>query len=175
MLPLKKQGVPNRKIAVSIGMNKETVNNYMKKFSADTLSVDELLKPEAPEQEYRLKGGAVASKNHVHNQKRMQQHPYTREEHFLAIEKSNLLPLPQTDFEIRYYTNLKVAQKCFIFLGRDKHYYSVSYQYIGQEAHVIYTRTLVKVFIDGKPDCTHMRDRRPGLNILYYSTPTFFL
>ena len=105
---------------------------------------------------------AVASKTHAHNQKRMQQRPYTREEQFLAIEKPNLLPLPETDFEIRYYTNLKVAQNCCIYLGRDKHYYSVPYQYIGQEAHVIYTRTLVKVFIDGKTVCTHIRDRRPG-------------
>ena len=105
---------------------------------------------------------AVASKTHAHNQKRMQQRPYTREEQFLAIERPNLLPLPQTDFEIKYYTNLKVAQNCCIYLGRDKHYYSVPYQYIGQEARVIYTRTLVKVFIDGKPVCTHIRDRRPG-------------
>ena len=341
MLLLKKQGVSNRKIATAVGMNKETVNNYMKKVNADSLSIDELLKLEDPELEYRLKGGnpaytderfekfkellpylesemqrkhvtlqllweeyrrdnpdgysltqfrfhyrqnatakkerpgtvmkdlyvggeklyldfagdrlgyvdvetgeikkvqtlpdnlkaavikadrytpsinkvmedmanhygtvviptrpvhpkdkpnaegfvkiayrrvyaelrnevfhsleelnaAVASKTHAHNQKRMQQRPYTREEQFLAIERPNLLPLPQTDFEIKYYTNLKVAQNCCIYLGRDKHYYSVPYQYIGQEARVIYTRTLVKVFIDGKPVCTHIRDRRPG-------------
>lgn len=60
MLLLKKQGVSNRKIAVSIGMNKETVNNYMKKVSADSLSVDELLKLGDPELEYRLKGGNPA-------------------------------------------------------------------------------------------------------------------
>ncbi|EGN56582.1 hypothetical protein PRBRB14_09960 [Hallella multisaccharivorax DSM 17128] len=69
---------------------------------------------------------------------------------------------PPTDFETKYYTNLKVAQNCCIYLGRDKQYYSVPYQCIGLEAHVIYTRTLVKVFVDGKSVCTHKRDRRPG-------------
>ena len=41
MLLLKKQGVSNRKIATAVGMNKETVNNYMKKVNADPLSIDE--------------------------------------------------------------------------------------------------------------------------------------
>lgn len=57
---LKKQGVSNRKIATAVGMNKETVNNYMKKVNADSLSIDELLKLEDPELEYRLKGGNPA-------------------------------------------------------------------------------------------------------------------
>ena len=60
MLLLKKQGVSNRKIATAVGMNKETVNNYMKKVNADSLSIDELLKLEDPELEYRLKGGNPA-------------------------------------------------------------------------------------------------------------------
>jgi transposase len=113
---------------------------------------------------YSLKelNDAVARKMQAHNQKRMQQHPYSREERFLAIEKPNLLPLPKTDFEIRYYADLKVEQNCCVYLGRDKHYYSVPYQYVGQKAHVIYTRTLVKVFIDGNLVCTHRRDFSPG-------------
>ena len=60
MLLLKKQGVSNRKIATAVGMNKETVNNYMKKVNADPLSIDELLELEDPELEYRLKGGNPA-------------------------------------------------------------------------------------------------------------------
>jgi transposase len=106
--------------------------------------------------------GAVAEKMKAHNQKRMQQHPYSREERFLAIEKPNLLPLPATDFEIRHYTDLKVEQNCCIYLGRDKHYYTVPYQYIGQKAHVIYTRSMVKVFIDGVQVASHIRDLSPG-------------
>jgi hypothetical protein len=42
-------------------------------------------------------------------------------------------------------------------LGRDNHYYSVPYTYIGQKVLVIYTRTIVRVFC--KNDCiaTHQR------------------
>lgn len=37
LLLLKKQGVSNRGIARSIGMNKETVNNYVRKALGDEL------------------------------------------------------------------------------------------------------------------------------------------
>lgn len=105
---------------------------------------------------------AVALKMRCHNQKRMQSHPFSREERFIAIEKPNLLSLPPTDFEIKSYTDLKVGQNCCVFLGRDKHYYSVPYTYIGKDARVIYTRSIVKVYIDGELVATHKRDRNPG-------------
>jgi len=105
---------------------------------------------------------AVAEKMKAHNQKRMQQHPYTREERFLAVDKPNLLPLPEKDFEIRYYTDLKVAPNCCIYLGRDRHYYSVPYQHIGKRVHVEYTRSLVKIYCEGQIIATHRRDYAPG-------------
>ena len=61
----------------------------------------------------------------AHNQKRMQKHPYTREERFLAVDRPNLMPLPDRDFEIVSYTDLKVSTNCCIYLGRDQHYYTV--------------------------------------------------
>ena len=105
---------------------------------------------------------AVAEKMQAHNRKRMQQHPYSREERFLAVDKPNLLPLPESRFEIRCYTDLKVGANCCIYLGRDKHYYSVPYQYVGRQVHVEYTRTLVKVYAEGKLIATHERDYARG-------------
>jgi len=105
---------------------------------------------------------AIAIKMQAHNRKRMQQHPYSREEHFLAIEKPALSPLPSTDFEIRNNTSLKVAVNGCIYLGRDKHYYSVPHSYIGQDVKVIYTRTLVKVYNQGECIATHTRDYKQG-------------
>lgn len=49
----------------------------------------------------------------THNQKRMQKHPYTREERFLAI-KPNLMPLPERDFEIVSYSDLKSGNCCIV-------------------------------------------------------------
>lgn len=105
---------------------------------------------------------AASLKMKAHNQKRMQKHPYTREERFLAIDKPGLKPLPEKDFEIISYTDLKVSANCCIYLGRDQHYYSVPYRYIGRTAHVAYTRTLVKIYVDGEPAATHVRDYGRG-------------
>lgn len=105
---------------------------------------------------------AAAAKMHKHNQKRMQKNPYTREERFLAIDKPNLNPLPAEDFEIISYTDLKVAANCCVYLGRDMHYYSVPYRFIGKKAHVAYTRTLVKIYVDGEQVATHIRDYGKG-------------
>jgi transposase len=107
---------------------------------------------------------SIKEKMLAHNRKRMQQHPYSREEHFLAIEKPALSPLPETDFEVRSYCSLKVGVNGCIYLGRDKHYYSVPHQYTGRQAKVIYTRTLVKIFDETEGLCiaTHARDYKPG-------------
>ena len=48
LLLLKKNGVSNRKAAAIIGINKETVNNYMSKVNADELGIDGLLKLDEP-------------------------------------------------------------------------------------------------------------------------------
>ena len=105
---------------------------------------------------------AAALKMKTHNQKRMQKHPYTREERFLAVDKPNLKPLPERDFEIISYTDLKVSSNCCVYLGRDQHYYTVPYRHISKTAHVAYTRTLVKIYVDGELAATHLRDYGKG-------------
>ena len=97
-----------------------------------------------------------------YNQTRMQQKPYSREEKFLAEEKQKLSPLPEQVFEIKYYTNLTVALNNHIYLGRDKHYYSVPYQYVGKKVSVIYTRTLVQIYCQGNAIATHPREQGSG-------------
>lgn len=105
---------------------------------------------------------AIGEKVREHNQTRMQQKPYSREEKFLAEEKKALSALPVSDFEVKYYTELKVAQNNYIYLGRDKHYYSVPYTYIGRKVSVIYTRSMVHVYCEGQSIATHLRVYRYG-------------
>jgi Transposase and inactivated derivatives len=100
---------------------------------------------------------AIFEKVKNHNQTRMQQKPYSREEKFLADEKVLLKQLPEKPFEIKYYTHLRVATNNCIYLGRDKHYYSVPYTYIGREVKVIYTRTIVCIYLEGVCIATHQR------------------
>lgn len=97
-----------------------------------------------------------------HNQTRMQQHPYTREERFLSLEKPFLKPLAAIPFEIRFYATLKVAKNNHIYLGRDKHYYSVPYQWIGWEVKVIYTHTMVSIYASGQQAVNHLRSFKQG-------------
>ena len=104
----------------------------------------------------------IKEKNKAHNQTRMQQKPYSREECFLANEKPLLAPLPVEDFELKYYRLLKVAKNNHIFLGQDKHYYSVPYIHIGAQAKVTYTRSMVYVYIKGKQVAVHQRNFTPS-------------
>jgi transposase len=105
---------------------------------------------------------AIREKIRDHNQTRMQQKPYCREERFLADERHLLGQLPEESFEMKYYRELKVAKNNHIYLTLDKHYYSVPFAYIGLQVKVIYTRTLVRIYAKGTQIALHIRDYRQG-------------
>jgi transposase len=105
---------------------------------------------------------AISEKVKAHNQTRMQQKDYCREEKFLAEEKHLLLPLPATEYEMKYYKELKVAKNNHIYLANDKHYYSVHYSHIGSRVIVIYTRSMVYIYAKGERIAAHTRTRRKG-------------
>lgn len=104
----------------------------------------------------------IIEKTKGHNQTRMQQKPYSREECFLANEKHLLAPLPREGFELKYYRRSKVAKNNHIYLGQDKHYYSVPYAHIGAKATVIYTRAMVYIYVDGSQVAVHQRNYSMG-------------
>ena len=45
----------------------------------------------------------------------------------------------------------------FVIVGPDKRNYSAPCQYIGKMADIIYTRSIVKIYVDGKLVATHSR------------------
>ena len=112
---------------------------------------------------------AIAEMVRLHNQTRMQQKPYSREECFVADEKHLLQPLPEQAYEIKYYRELKAAKNNHIYLAQDKHYYSVPYQYTGMKVKVIYTRSLVRIYTKGNQIALHKRNYKPGT---YTTDPT---
>ena len=105
---------------------------------------------------------AIKQKTKEHNQTRMQQKPYCRQERFLAEEKHLLKALPGQGFELKYYRTLKVAKNNHIYLALDKHYYSVPFAYIGIKVKVIFTRTMVYIYARGKKVAVHFRDYGMG-------------
>lgn len=97
-----------------------------------------------------------------YNQTRMQLRPYSREEHFHSSEKASLQPLPDSIYEMKYYSHVTVKETGEVYLSCDKHFYSVPYELIGRKASIIYTRSLVKVYVDNKSVAVIPRDRTPG-------------
>ena len=100
---------------------------------------------------------AIKEKVKAHNQTRMQKKNYCRQEKFLADEKHLLMPLPENTFEIKHYKTYKVAQNNHICLTEDQHSYSVPYIHIGKQANVIYTRSMVYIYVDSEKVATHAR------------------
>jgi len=105
---------------------------------------------------------AICEKVKDHNQTRMQQKPYSRQECFLASEKPLLAPVAHERFELKHYRQLKVAKNNHIFLSEDKHYYSVPYIHIGATSHVAYTRSMVYVYVGGRLVAVHPRSYQTG-------------
>jgi hypothetical protein len=105
---------------------------------------------------------AMGERVNEHNQTRMQQKGYCRQEKFLSDEKDTLSPLPASAFEIKYYKELKVAKNNHIYLSPDKHYYSVPYTHIGSKAKVIYTRSMVRIYVKGEQVAVHPRNYKTG-------------
>jgi hypothetical protein len=66
---------------------------------------------------------------------------------FLFNEFPVLTPLPSHPFAPKHRTFAKVQKNYHVELGEDKHFYSVPYQYIGQQTTVIYDRQEVEVYI----------------------------
>ena len=104
---------------------------------------------------------AIKEKMQAHNQTRMQRKAYSRVEKFMADEKHTLEPLPEKDFEVKYYKKLKVAHNNHIYLSSDKHHYSVPFIHIGKQIRVIYTRSILRVFgDDGQLIAVHPRSSK---------------
>ena len=105
---------------------------------------------------------AIRIQLRAHNQTRMKQKGYCREEQFLASEKPLLNPLPSERFELRYHTELMLSKNNYVYLARDKHYYSAPYTLIGKKLKVIYTRSMVQLFYQGKKVAVHVRSFKTG-------------
>ena len=92
-----------------------------------------------------------------HNQRPYQQKPGCRLSEFEKFERPVMRPLPADLFEIKKSTQSKVRRDYHVYIGEEKNYYSVPYQYVGRQATVVYTSSVVEVFIDHERVATHAR------------------
>ena len=96
-----------------------------------------------------------------HNNLPLQGRKESRRNLFESREKPEMKPLPQQKYELKEYVEVKVMKNSHVHLHRDRHYYSVPYQYIGQKAKVVFTATYVSIYIHNERIAYHLRDDRP--------------
>lgn len=63
---------------------------------------------------------AISEQMVLHNQRRMQRLPFTREERFISIDKPALKPIRAERFEIKYRCELLVNPNSFIYMGASR-------------------------------------------------------
>lgn len=100
---------------------------------------------------------AIAEAVAAHNRLPFQKRPGSRLSCFEAEEKPLLQALPSHRFEAKKSTCAKVQRNYHVFLGEEKNFYSVPYQYVGKQAHVTYTSRAVEVFVGQKRVASHQR------------------
>jgi transposase len=92
-----------------------------------------------------------------YNNYNFQNRDYSRRTLFNQIEKDLLKKLPPSLFEIKYYAVATVYKNSHIYLGCDKHYYSVPYRYIGKKVKIEFTLSSVSVYLNKERIAFHFR------------------
>jgi transposase len=95
----------------------------------------------------------------------------SRRSRFEQLDAPALRPLPTTPFELRYTLYAIVHRDYHVWLGYDKHYYSVPFQYIGQRASIAYNSHHVEIYIDNQCVATHSRIRNKGRSTIEAHRP----
>jgi hypothetical protein len=71
------------------------------------------------------------------------------------------MPLPEHRYEIKYQSMATVGQNGHVQLSKDKHYYSVPYQYIRKKVKILYTTTTVEIYHKYNRIAVHKRSFKP--------------
>ena len=102
------------------------------------------------------------------NHKPFQKKSGTRAEIFLSTEQPLMRVLPTDIFQLKKTISAKVQRTYHIMLGEEKNYYSVPFQYVGDQATVIYTSETVEIYIENQRVAIH--ERLPGKQTYKHQT-----
>ena len=105
--------------------------------------------------------GVIADLVEEMNNKKMQGRPYSRRQMFEEVERSVLGLLPVRRYEIKEQSWATVNQNAHVCLQKDKHYYSVPYQYIRKKVKLMYSSSMVEVYYHYECIATHKRNKTP--------------
>ena len=95
-----------------------------------------------------------------HNAMSFRGREYSRYSLFKEVELQELRPLPLKRYEIKSYAKGTVHKNSHIYLGKDKHYYSVPYKHIGKQVKIIYSDSFIEVYHKYERLAAHTRQRQ---------------
>ncbi len=84
----------------------------------------------------------------------------SRRQIFEDTERIELKPLPVKRYEIKSYRQATVYKTSHIWFGVDEHYYSVPFKYINKKVQIIYTKTMVDIYLNHERIACHVRERK---------------
>ena len=100
---------------------------------------------------------AVQHQHQVFNALPYQKREGSRLSCFEDYEQPMMRDLTPELFEMKKVTKAKVQRNYHVFLGEDKHLYSVPYQHVGKETEIYYTRRSIEIFVDQHRVAFHSR------------------
>jgi transposase len=93
-----------------------------------------------------------------HNNKLLTGRSYSRLKLFNEVEKQELDPLPVEWFYIKSQHIATVMQNGHVLLSKDKHYYSVPYQFIRKKVKILYSKHAIEIFYKHTRIAIHERN-----------------
>lgn len=93
------------------------------------------------------------------NDRKLNGRPYSRRELFNDIEKELLRPLPIERYQIKETAWATVMKIGHVILQKDKHYYSIPYEFIGRKVKLIWSTKQVWIYHNYECIATHNRTR----------------
>lgn len=104
---------------------------------------------------------AIISCVDKHNHTLFQGRDHSRRQLFDQYEKQELSPLPQDRYELKDYVTVKVMKNSYVQYGKDKHYYSVPFRYIGSKVKICAGVNTIEIYYNRERIAVHPRDRKP--------------
>lgn len=92
------------------------------------------------------------------NRRNMSGRTYSRAELFEREERPLLKPLQAEPFILKHRKEFRVPSNYHVQIGKEKHSYSISYQYVNQKATVVFDLESIEVYVDYNRVAIHKRD-----------------
>ena len=100
--------------------------------------------------------------NDEYNSRVMKSIGTSRWDRYLSSEKPLMNPLPPDMYVFRYEKLFTVGATYHVQIGKEHHFYSIPYQYVGKKAKAVYDCNIVEVWVDMERVAVHRRSFTDG-------------